>query len=360
MDSDRTLELLFQYASNYKLIDFNHIYTERIANHDTPPLDACLMQAQIKLISGDETFIQDLETADRLGGKPHFPCLYNRWIMDGPNRFFLFRNAPRSPEHFFTSLPPAKEILTRFYGDTSAGIIRQIQSEMLYYHGAFEDAIKLAKEQYLDSESHSHSSILAQYVLFRCALATGRYRDAEKAMLDMVLSAKINPACLKAYRVIRSWANATTGWSGETPRFQKLPEGDVSPDLSDRLSAIQKGISHLTPLEKTFEEYATLHYDHVYSMRQYFMNVFNAMYWFQIGDLKQTETSFLSAYQTAENTALIVPFIEYGKQIIPLLEYIKSSDLKVSPALIDQMLTMARSYETNLNAYRIFITGDEE
>lgn len=353
MDHSETMELLFQYASAYEFRDFSKSFHElKPALSPQELLDAHLMQAQIKLFAGDETLVNDLEEIEGIDASPRFPCLNAEWMPDSPNRFVVFNKTPDALRNFSKLLTRAGEELKRRYGEVGAAMARQVCSEILYFFGRFDDALRLAAKR-RDKTPHSAAdAVLSQYVRFRCYLAMGLHKEAEQCMLDMIRTTKSHPECLDPYRIVRDWANLTTGWSGDTLRFCDTPQGEALPVLEDRLAAIRQGISRPSPSEEPFVEYADCGYGDAYTMRRYYMDIFHAIYWFQAEDRHQAETYFSRAYLVSSATGLVMPFVEYGRQIVPLLRHAKESGTACSPAWITAILSLAEEYEKNLCAYR--------
>ncbi|MDL2263336.1 hypothetical protein LJC31_01645 [Synergistaceae bacterium OttesenSCG-928-I11] len=353
MDSDKCLERLFRYASEYKFRDFSDRFAELAPQFPAEALrDAHLIAAQIKLFAADETLLDDLEKIAEIEGPPRFPCLSECWLPDSPNRFIVFKKTRGAVRDFLQNLPRVEELLSRWYAEAGASMARQVRSEVLYFSGAFEEARRLAEKQLEKSRERRADAIPAQYVRFRCCLAMGLGEEAEACMLDMIRMARVHPECLGPYRVVRDWANLTTGWSGDTPRFCEVPDGGAQPVLEDRLAAIRTGISRLSPLEEPFVEYAEREYGEAYTVRQYYMDIFHALYWFQVGDPGQAEAHFMRAYQISVASDLVMPFVEYGSQIIPLLRHIEGGSTVCSQEWIARIRSLAEGYEQSLHEYR--------
>ena len=353
MNGHKSLELLFQYASEYKFHDFTKSFLESASYlHPSELGDAYLMQSQIKLFSADETLLEDLEQAERYEAAPRFPCLKDQWIPDSPNRFVVFKRTRDALRDFLQSLPQVGEKMRHWYGEAGVGMVRQMQSEILYFCGNFNEALRLAKEQGEASQRHCADDISSQYVQFRCYLAMGSNKEAERCMLDMIRSANAHPECLRPYLIVRDWANLTTGWSGDNPRFSEIPNGEMLPVLEDRLTAIRKGISRLSLSEEPFVEYAKYRYKEVCTMREHYMDIFHAIYWFQVGDTRQALAHFMRAYRVSSASGLVMPFAEYGKQIVSFLRYVRDSGTTCSHDWIAMTVSLAERYEESLRAYR--------
>ncbi|MDL2228889.1 hypothetical protein LJC14_01410 [Treponema sp. OttesenSCG-928-L16] len=353
MDKDKNLEPLHAYAAEYKFNDFSALFAQLTSSlPEEEFLDAYLMRAQIKLFALDESFTADLKKAGAINAVPRFPCLNKTWLPDSPNRLVVFGKNPGMIRRFLGCLAEGREMLDRWYGETGQGMARQLESEILYFMGDFSGALDLAEKQYARVPKPSAGGVMAQYVLFRGYLAARAPEKAEQCMLDMVKMAKACPECLAPYGIVRDWANLTTGWSGDTPRFHGIPDGKVQPFLDDRLTAIQQGISQVSLLETPFVEYAKQSYGDSCVMRQYYMDIFHAIYWFQTGELLQAKTHFIKTYRISSDSGLIMPFVEYGRQIIPLLKYMNDSGADCSPEWIAKVSSLAEQYEESINRYR--------
>lgn len=347
MGSRESLEMLYQCAVEYRFDAFAELFAELAP---ALPAEAYLMRAQIKLFVADATLLDDLDQAGQ-GVSLQFPCLNNHWIADSANRFVVFNPAPHALQRFLRQLPRAERELTHWYGETGGSMVRQMQSGILYFLGEFSEAIRLAEQQDTKPENKT-DAILAQCVRFRCYLALGCKDRAEEAMLEMIRISKKHPECQRSYQAIRGWANLTTGWSGDTPRFCDDHSGNMLPVFEDRLEAIRQGVSRMSPMERPFVEYAARGCEEVYTMRQYYMDIFHALYWFQAGDCERMESNFLRAYRIALASGLTTPFVEYGEQIAPLFQHILHSGIACSHDWLAAILSLAEQYEENLDAYR--------
>ena len=353
MSDNKGLGLLFQYACEYKFTEFDSIFSELERSLPAEEFwEAYLLRMQIKLYAADETLSDDLKKAEAAGGAPRFQCLNNYWHCDTPNRFCVFSKAPGSLKAFFQALPQVEERMRRWHGEIGSSMIRQVQSELLYFMGSFDEAVSVAKTQCNVRHENDTDVICSQNVLFRCYLATGFTDEAKRCMLEMVDLSKAKPECVASFESIRKWTNITTGWGGGTPRYTGDRSGAAKPVLEDRLEAIRSGYALISPFENPFVSYAEKRYQDVQTMRQYYMDIFHTIYWFQIKDYRQTESLFAKTFRTAEASGLIAPFAEYGQQIVPLLQHVKSSGMACSGDWIDEVIALAEQYETGLDAYR--------
>ena len=355
MESQAIISRLYQQAAALQVSDFYALFSQ-----SAPVLTAAdraeahRLCAQLKLLAADRSFCEDLRLADD-GRPPQFPCLFSSFLPKSPNRFVVFSKSEGALDAFQKRLPEADGLLRQWYGEAGSGTVFQIHSEILYFSGRHDEAVALALKQRERADDDPAAALMAGYVLFRCRLAMGMTNEAETHMLDIIRVNKENaehPTCSLIYRCIRDWANLTTGWSGDTPRYHRTPDGSVLPVLEDRAAAIQKGISQLSPTEEPFAKYARLCYDSAYTMRQLYMDIFYAMDQYRAGNRVQAQAHFHLAYLAASTGGLVMPFVEYGKQIIPLLDGLLENDARYSPAWIQWSIPLAREYEESLNQYR--------
>ena len=353
MSDTEGLELLFQYACEYKFSEFESAFSELERSLPVEEFwEAYLLRMQIKLYAADGTLLDDLKKAEAAGGTPRFPCLNHAWRCDTPNRFCVFSKAPDSLRTFFCALPQAEEGMRRWHGEIGGSMIRQVQSELLYFMGAFDEAIAVATAQRDVRRENDTDTICALNVLFRCYLAKGCTAEARQCMRDMAELSKAKPECAAPFESIRKWTDLTTGRGGDTPRYAGPPDGTAKPVFEDRLEAIRGGYALISPLENPFVRYAEKRYRDVVTMRQYYMDIFHTIYWFQVKDYRQTESFFAHIFQVAAASGLTAPFAEYGKQIVPLLRHAKGWGIEYPDDWIAETIALAEQYEGGLNAYR--------
>ena len=80
------------------------------------------------------------------------------------------------------------------------------------------------------------------------------------------------------------------------------------------------------------------------------MDLFHAMYWLSISDYKQAESYFKKVYEMMTASGLLMPIIEYGEQIMPLLKYMQQRDANLC---LDNLMLRAAHYEEALKQYRL-------
>lgn len=342
---------LYQCATAYQFEAFHALLAEMSPAILEEAPEAYLMRAQIKLYCADVTCLDDLKKVEHMHFCPQFPCLPQKWALDNPNRFFVFPVENDSVKQFLDTLPQVASLFEKWYGEAGYNMVLQIQSEILYFSAEPEKALLFIDNPKECTQENSTDVFLRECVQFRCHLALGNAQEAANCMMKMIQLAKENPACLTAYEAIRRWANLTTGWSGDTNRFYEEQKGLLLPDLEDRLEAIQIGFSKLTPHEKPFVECANHFYENAYSLQEYYMDIFNALYWYHSKDANLAKTHFLKAHKIAVATGLTMPFVEYGKQIAPLLEQIQSESVHYA-SWAAHILKLANLYEISLEQYR--------
>lgn len=352
---DHNLSLLYEYAATYRLSEYYALYASLGAASPAlrQSMDVRLMNAQLKLFTCDDSMADDLEHAGKLQGKPIFPCLSTKWLPQDPNGFVVFRLSAGSLQRFLQALPAAKAAMEGWYGSPGRCMVQQIEGELLYFGGRWHEALPLMKDQLTHLADDCVGTLMARYVCFRSHLALGQAKEAEADMLDIIRAVKAapqHPTCARIYKTIREWSNLTTGWCGETPRYHHIPGGPALPVLEDRVAAIQKGISTLGPTELPFVTLAALKDQDVYTVRQLYMDVFHALYHFRERDLDASQTHFRLAMRVSAASGVIMPFVEYGRQIVPLLEAFR--DMEEYASLIEKMIRLAGQYERGVEAYR--------
>ena len=311
--------------------------------------EAYLMRAQIKLYTTDLTILDDLEKAMKGGWTPQFPPLINSWGSDGINHFIAFPKAPNLLKEFVAALPAVREKLSYWYGTQSDVVLMQLQGEIRYFMGDIEAALPLAEEQ-RSMAGNRRDAILALILAYRCYLALMQPEKAQQCMFDIIRHSKAYPECVAIYGEFRRWANLTTSWSGDSPRFYEDEDGRKQPVLKDRLEGIHLGLARNTPIESHFVEYAEKNREGIYTMRQHYMDWFHAMYWLSVDDRKQAEGYFHKIYEVAAASGVYMPIIECGAQSIPILEYMQ----RIGMALpLDDLVRRSAHYEECLNAYRL-------
>ena len=355
---DARIMQLHEYAEKLQLKDYQALNERLLPVFKGRDLGELLLsRAQLKLLACDESFIDDLEEADGLlQGPSRLPSFFAGFRPHSPNTFFLFPPSPGAVARFLTILHSSRDLFHRYCGDMGRAMAEQVESEILYFCGRFEDALALAEPAYrkFAREENYVMAIFAGYTLLRCRLATGG--DACRTITQIIGWARKFPeTCYpRMYDVIRVWANATTGWSGDTSRYHTMPTGTVFPALEDRADAIEHGVSRLALTEEPFAEMQRLNNNDYHTMRGFYIEIFNAMAQFKFQMKQAAQTSFHEIYETARNTGLITPLMEYGRQIVPLLRHVQEKDCegKYDAAWLEKLIDMADQYEKRLQLFR--------
>lgn len=355
MDTGERIDQLFQYASMFEFEKFTALFDEIEMNAARRDMsEAYMMRAQIKLFAADISFTHDIVKAGLPDRPSRFPCLNAVWPSDSPNRFIVFPLAPSTLTEFIRTLPRAELELQRWYGDEGGRMVRQLQNEINYFQGHFNDAIMHTSVPPEADETNCVDMVLSKCVLFRSYLASGAAEKAEQSILDIIGTAKIFPKCRSSYRSLRTWANLTTGWCGETERFYESPEKGSAPLLKDRLDAVHDGFSRTTRFESPFLEYAAARCKSVYSIRDYYMDVFYAMLWVQAEHWEKARVYTERIDRIISSTGLVTPLVECGNQIRPFLDYTKKITKAEGyyPYWLARTAALAGQYEQGIRAYR--------
>lgn len=351
MKCRENIELLFQYGIEYRFEEFEKLFSKLekcLPYHEF--WEAYLMRAQIKLYASDSSAIDDLIKVEQHDGIVCFPLFSTIWKADYVNRFSIFPQTHGALKYFLQSLECIREKIFRWYGEQGTLFVRQLQCDIYYFTGKLNESLNLANLQQQSEFKTPIDTMFLLIVQYRCNLALGNIQRAEEYMLELIRCSKANPECVDIYKSFRLWAIATTSWNGDSPRFFEDNDGTRKPLLKDRLESIKKGIARTTPIETPCVEYAERAYEGAYTLKQYYMDWFHAIYWFSVDDYRQAESYFAKAYKMAQASGLIMPIIECGEQIIPLYRYIQNSNINCSQAWLEDVITRAEHYENSLNS----------
>lgn len=354
MNSMQELDRLYQLALAFRFAEFSALFArmEREWSADERA-EALLMRAQIKLFATDLSLVDDLDEAGQSGlRRPGYPSLTAQWHADAPNRFIIFPEKPGALPAFLRTLCACRERLGHWYGGAGEDSVRLIQAEIQYFRGEWADALTLTEAQDQTACGNHTEEMLAQCTRFRCNLALGQTREAEQGLMDLYRLSRTYPECLGSYEALRSWANMTTSWNGDMPRFYQDARGERCPVLVDRLEGIRQGTARNTPLEEPFVQWAGQNYDGAYALRHHYMVLFHAMFWLEQGDDQQTRSYFHRFYHMTQDTGICMPLIECGEQVAPLLRYVRDSGMDCDPKWLAEMAARAAGYERSLDAYR--------
>lgn len=344
-----------QLAADYKLLECFQYAQSLLSRLQGAELgEAYLYLAQLRLLAGDVRFEDDLRQAEELlqGSSSITPFFAVHEPLD-PNLFIVFQPGRGQIPAYLKALRRAQEPMLQAGGVISGCALKLMEAEILYFQGQFHDAIAMAKEllETLQEEGRYDYAMLAGHILLRCYLASGMSKDTENIIKKLIAWSGKAENCKHIYNTVRAWMNLTTGWGGEVPRYYTTPEGKVLPALENRVVAIEQGIGRLGPAEEAVAELARFHNPAVHTMRGYYMEIFDAMVDFKYG--KRNLEPFKAIYETAQGNNLIMPLAEYGKQVLPLLDYAQHApggEAFDKDWLIDAK-AMASLYEDNLNTY---------
>lgn len=352
MNNSDSMRLLFQHARDHRFKEFDLLFSKMEAVLPPNELrEAYLLRAQIKLYVTDLTILDDLKKAEMTGGTLRFPPLCIFWKSDGVNRFIVFPTADSALKDFLTALPVIQGKLYRWYDGQSDIMVRQVQCEIYYFMGEVEKALALSKGQYKAGDKSSTETMYALTLQYRCFLGMAEPEKAQQCMFEIIRMSKTYPECVDIYAQFRSWANMTTGWSGDSPRFYEDEDGETQPFLSDRVDGIKSGLSNDTILEMPFIKYGGFYaYNGAYSLRQYYMDLFHAIYWLSVHDYKQAQSYFQKIYEVMMTSGVLMPIIECGGQVMPLLKYIQKNNTTLC---LDRLMARAAQYEKGLWRYRL-------
>lgn len=321
---------------------------------------ALLSRAQMKLLTTDSTIYSDLRQASRLlpdGLKDNTDSLLSEFTFHSPNGFFIISRRPGALPEYLNALEGSQDMIGQFFGENGSLIASQLESEILYHMGNFRGALRIAQglASNLEKKGRYDSVMLAQHVLLRCHLAVGDIKNVNKTMLYMINFTKATLGSLEnnIYQSIRSWFNITTGWSGETQRYYTTPDHEVYPVLADRAQALQHGIAQPRSTEIPLTQYASAVQDDVYELRTLYSDIYDMLLAFKYKSPDNSLPLFDPIYRATFENRLIMPFAEYGEQIIPFLEYISSQKSGCyNMEWISRLIHVSASYEQGLKKLR--------
>lgn len=353
MGTQENIGLLFQHASQYRFEEFDALFSElKVRLSPEAMWEAYLMRAQIKLFASDQSIMDDLEIVKQTSSQPKFACLNTVWGSDSANRLIVCGNMPGSLMRFLGDLPRAREVMSALYGEPGDVMVRQMLCNVFYFVGKIEEALLLAEEPFSPEYDNPTDDLLMRGMRYRCYLALGETSKAEQCIMEIIRFSRRYPECVAPYRAFRGWANITTSWSGDSPRFYRDKMDTPHPVLEDRLELIRDGASRTTRLEAPFVNYATRHYADAYPLREFYMDLFHAIYWLSIGDRHQIEMSCALLCDMVNATGIITPVVECGEHAAALLRYLSQNALVCSKSWLDKVISMAQQYEQTLEAYR--------
>lgn len=320
--------------------------------------EACLLRAQLKLLTADATMAEDFLRAEKLlPNGSEYELFWDTYAFTAPNSFLLFPKEPDSLQKFLEALRKSRSYVPGLCGDVGSFMIRQIESEILYYMGMFSEALAIAGElrDTLERCARYDRRMLTEHVRLRCHLALGDALSAQKTIQQMIAYTESECASLGhiIYQTARAWVNLTTGWAGDTPRYYTSPTQKQYPIYEDRMEAMQWGIAELQETEIPLVEYARLSLSGIYTLRNLYAEVFEALLAFKYNDCERADAIFFPIYVATKSNKMVMPFAEYGKQIIPFLEYlIEKKPGRYNEAWMSELMRASENYEQMLGKYR--------
>lgn len=317
-----------------------------------------LSRAQIKLLTTDYTITDDFEQAGRLlPNGSAYPSFWDAYTFMAPNSFILFNTEKDSLQKFLEALHRAQDDISRLSGEVGLFMIRQIESEILYYLGRFPQALEIAKEldKQVKKQDRYDRKMMVEHVKLRCCLALGDISSVHKAIQQMIQYTQEEYSSLDniIYKTARAWVNLTTGWAGDTPRYYTTPAQKQYPVYEDRTEAMQWGIAELQQTETPIVEYAELTLPESYTLRKLYADFYQVLLAFKYDDAEKACEGFFPIFSATKDNRMIMPFVEYGAQIVPFLEYLiaeKSGQYDV--AWLNELIRASRQYEQMLCKYR--------
>lgn len=350
---------LLLLARELKLAEFYRSSEELLPALDGEALgEVLLARAQLGMLTADPDFAGDLARAGALlPAAPAYPPLVDTHSFLDPNCFIVFGQAGGCVPAFLAALSGAKDLLSRLCGAPGLAAARQIESEILYFSGDFENALAIAgdlRARFTEAGRYDRA-MLAGHVLLRCYLATGRARQVEDTMAWVIAWTEKMPQGLNGsiYRTIRAWVNLTTGWGGDTQRYHITPDYEVFPVLEDRAEAMLKGIAQPGPAEAPLIEYAALGRAGTCPVRALYASIYTMLLKYKYGERDEAMERFGAVYPVVRDNGLLMPLAEYGGQIIPFLEYARrQAPGQYGGPLYDRLLRTAEAYEEGLEKYR--------
>lgn len=355
MTLDKNILTKIRYDIDHFIFDNVKLYDEILSKID---IEACgelyLLRAQLKLLLGDSSMLEDCIEAQKLLPKSvQYESLFATMEFKFNNCFICFcTNKARFQKQLsvIDQLQPMLENLTGIYGTYFCA---QIKGEILYYCGKYQEAISIIEPSYLyfKNQHDSIHAMLAGHVLLRCYLAQGYHEKARRIVSSLFLWSKEGNNQMSIYQSIRMWLNLTTGWSGDNPRYHITPDGATIPFLEDRILAIRKGMSKPHPDENALIQLSQNWQYQNYSMVNYYVQIYHIVVSYYSSLQTIHELALPEILSIAHNTGIVQPIIEYGAHIIPLLTDAFKEQLYDKVYLTD-IIHQANKYEKCLCQYR--------
>ncbi len=353
------MQQLREYALSYRLDEYFNLAKHLLSTASGEMLGRVYLSlAQVKLCITDETLLDDCLHAKALlpEGYREQPYFQQMEPHDA-NTILLFPQKAGYFIRFLSALAQAQDIFEQFLGEYGKFSCLQAKHEILYFTGRIDEdavaAVNVMNTRFKELGDLTRA-VYTSYLLVRGCIKLGRVVDARQATLDMARWALDNPdaPCGYMYKGVRSWINLTTGWGGDAPRFYTTPDGSVYPMLDERNSAMQQGVAENGPTEKPFVAMARQISPEIVTLRWYYAEIYRAVVYFKYDDLKNAQATFQRLYPAAHGNRVNMPFVEYGAQIVPFLDYLLKSGGQYDQMWLAQLRDMALDYEEKLNALR--------
>ncbi|MCD7948208.1 MAG: hypothetical protein LUG13_07960 [Oscillospiraceae bacterium] len=359
MQEDATLQQLRAYALSYRVDEYFRLANQLLSTTSGETLGRVyLSMAQVKLCITDDTLLDDCLHADALLPEGYRePPYFQQMEPQDANTVLLFQPNEGYFTRFLSVLEQAQVIFEKYLGEYGKFACLQAKHEILYFTGTINE-VAVAAEDVMNTRFKELGdltrAVYTSYLLVRIYIQLGRAAEARQVTLDMANWALDHPdaPCNYMYQRVRSWINLTTGWGGDAPRFYTTPDGSVYPMLDERNSAMQQGVAEYGPTEKPFIAMARQIFPEIVTMRWYYAEIYRAVVYFKYDDLESAQAAFRRLYPAAHGNKVNIPFVEYGAQIVPFLDYLLKSGEPYDPVWLTQLRDMALDYEEKLNELR--------
>lgn len=325
-----------------------------------------LSLAQAKLFACDETVLDDLKAAKHLLPEGSRVTTIGTVLEpSSPHTFIVFNSEAGALNRYRVILRKAAPILKKLCGGMSGDIIWAYEAEMLYYTGYIQKALEIAEPLWAHTVKNNYY-MLAYYVghvLIRCYISTADSEKMETTLSQLIRYSKILsiPRNRILYNYINDWINCTTGWMGEVPRFIASPNGIEQPMLDDRISMMNGVMAAYSKVEESYIQLAKHQMARAYSIKEVCSNLYEAVILYKLGRKNHAASLFYDMYSITQKNRIIMPFVEYGAQILPLMQYALSrkDGERFARRWSDKLHHMATKYEESLRVIRGEANNDE-
>ena len=324
-----------------------------------------LIRAQIKIFTGDETILDDLKAAKKLlpggaalPGGGTLPAAGTGYISDTSNLFIVFSARPGSVSRFKVALQKSIPLFQKLCGDACASLAMAMEADILYHTGHIEKALSIAAPVYsaLVEANQYYMAMVVGFILIRCHIAQGNPKKTEQVIAQLAKYSRIlsKPRLKEVYKTVQGWINCTTGYMGAYPRFLRTPDGLEHCVLDLRTQMMLADITERGHLEGAVVRCARHSIPDAFAVKELYANLYNAMLLFQLGKREGAVALFYEQYMKTQKNRVIMAFAEYGKQILPLLQYAlgRPDGDRFARRWSDKLNQMATQYEESLCVIR--------